>query len=541
VKVKRHSSNEEKMNFLEKKIRLGEDMDAVLERCFIEHKDLSSALDVVFKCIDRHLKPMVMFLRTLNEDLIMTTYSNGVFQEILRKTVSELFQISKPTKISSPGLEWFAIPLDMAGETVGTMGFAFSSCEAMNDEDDIFELMNVVAEELDSYFYSIQENRRKHQFILETQDALRCRVLPQAIDSAVTTLLDAVSVQELLILYMDEDLIGKPKIQYHFFRENQKIFDSFYAPMDALDTAIEKEGNRIFSRETHALDNIWSIDDNTETVVMESFYPSTPVGMLLVRSPEGGGFSIGSRELIQVFSESIRYRLLDFNREKHMLRHHFSPKATRKLLSIKDYFGLHLSPKAHEIGIIVAGISGFAKICDQVLKQPCRIVDFIDKWSSEIVEAIFQEDGALDRIVGDSVIGLFGPPFYNFEITDVATKLIRTSLKIRELTKNLINAPEYANIRLSDDYRNFGIAIGINICSANIALIGPNKDLAVFGRGMTETTFLQTTARTGEISATISVKDLAEKSHPGFWRFEGPIYIDRKNTDKPLISYKLLL
>jgi len=134
-----------KIAFYERKFRLIEDMDAVLEQCFKERKDLAAAVGVVFECLSRHLAPEVMFIRTLNEELVMTTYPWGVVYEVLAKNFNDLFQVSSPTKKVAPGFTWFAIPLDMAGETVGSMGMAFPRASDDLGDKEIFQLMDAAA------------------------------------------------------------------------------------------------------------------------------------------------------------------------------------------------------------------------------------------------------------------------------------------------------------------------------------------------------------------------------------------------------------
>ena len=529
-----------KIAFYERKFRLIEDMDAVLEQCFKERKDLAAAVGVVFECLSRHLAPEVMFIRTLNEELVMTTYPWGVVYEVLAKNFNDLFQVSSPTKKVAPGFTWFAIPLDMAGETVGSMGMAFPRASDDLGDKEIFQLMDAAAEELDSFLYGIQENRRKHEFIMDVQKALSSRNLSQAIESAVDVMLRVAPIQDLFLLYFDENPAGKTRPMYMVFRDGQKLFDSDSAPIPGLDELL-RPGILGAIPDNDQLAPFFPVAADAETVLLYEAVEPYRIGELVFNPTEGGGFSIFVRELIQTFSESLRQRLVDFDREKNVLRRNFSPPVTTRPLEMRDYRTRFLSSRTAKIGILTVDICGFSSVAENLMQLPDRLSQLIDGWSAVVLEVIFREGGALDKMVGDSLIALFGPPFYEFDQAETVNKLVRSALSIRSTSREFFVSDKNRDLQNLENFQKLGVVIGLNFCKVLVGMIGPTRALTALGGGMTDTIHLQESACFDEIFVTGPVKEFAEKAQPGLWRFSGPFSADRRFQKEPLPYFKLSL
>ena len=532
-------SDQEKITYLENRIKIADDVDAIIEQCHLEKKDLGGTLDIVFKCIYEHMTPAAIFLETQNEELKPTIFSFGITEDMVALRAGQLLQVAKPTHIKEPSMEWYAIPLDMAGETIGAFGVGFLPGHERS-ANLIFDMMNAVAEELDGFFYGIQASRIKHLTILEIQRCLKSKNLMTAIDMSINMVSDSVPVQDLILMYLDEDLEGNKQVQYVVYRDFQKLFDSFENPMPAMESLL-KQGKDVVLPGNRDLENIVAIDGLTETILLDGLLNETLVGKLIVRPAHGMGLSIASREIIQVFAEALRQRLVDFNREKNLLRQFFSPEITRKLLKSSDYRDKLLSSHQAELGVLFADISGFTKLSEQVLREPKRITDFVNDWAHGVVEGLFKEGGVLDKLVGDCIIALFGPPFYDLPPAKVVVKSLQTALFIRNFTNDFLRRPGNADIQKSPLFNDFGVAIGINFCPANVGMLGPNKDFTAFSSGMNNTARLQGLAKRNEILVSPSVKELAEQFEPALWAFEGPFSAPVKNVKEPLVYFRLKL
>ncbi|RCK78206.1 MAG: Adenylate cyclase [Candidatus Ozemobacter sibiricus] len=529
---------ERRVDYLEGLLRLGEDIDHLIEGCLKSQKDLASTLEAVFDFLEERLAPAAIFLFTQNEDLRPTFYGRRLTEEALTRQVPQALSVTARLQQTVDDRAWFIMPLDMAGDPIGAFGLAFPAASAPAP-DAVFRQMDLVAEELDNYFFGIQESRYKHMNIMEIQRCLKARSLSEAIDTAVSILADVVPMEEFVLLYLDEDLAGAKVVQYLVYRGFKKEFDSIERPLPELDALI-KRGVDVVRPGNRDLEAIFPASAMTETILLDGLVEETLVGKLMIKPPSHIGLSIASREMIQVFAEALRQRLVDFNREKNMLRQFFPADVIRRMMREPNYRTKYLSPRKADIGILFADVSGFTKLSEQVLRDPARIARFIDGWSSGGTERFFPLGGTLDKLVGDCLIALFGPPFYDKSPAQIALDTLRSAVAIRSFTREYLASPANADIQASPFYRDFGVAIGLNYCSADVGLIGPNQDLTAFSSGMNNTARLQGLAKVDEILVFPPIKDLVQAAEPGRWEFAGPFTASVKNVAEPISYFKLV-
>ncbi|MBI3039689.1 hypothetical protein HYY75_11710 [bacterium] len=535
---KKLGTSAEQFRFLEVRMRVCEDVDAILEQCALEHKDLGGAIDIIFKCLADHLKPEAMFVQTQNEDLKRTVFSHKLSEEMLKGKIQDLIDVTKATFFSSPPHEWYIIPIDMAGEIIGTFGMAFSKDRDQKQEL-VFDLMTAVLEEMDNYFYSIQDSRRKHLAILEIQQCLKTEILTAAVDKAVAALEGFVPIQDLLLLYIDEGECGDSSIQYLLYRDCQKLYDSLYNQSPELEKAL-KSGPRILEKDNKDLELFFPHDSSTEIILFDGIVSENPVGKMVIRPYDGIGFSMTSRELIQVFSGALQQRLIDFKREKNSLLRTFSKKVTEKMVGIPGHSTKYLSFREAEIGILFADFSCFSKLCDQVLKTSGRIERFIEGWKSGLILKLFGHEGAFDKMLGASFIGVFGPPFYQFSRYETATKLLTASREMIFFTETFLKCEENSDIRKVESFFDFGVTIALNLCKSNIGFIGSDQNLSVIGSGMENLVLLQNISKKGEILATSSVIEAFEIGKTSNLELKGPMTILSKYPQEEITYYKIV-
>ncbi len=523
---------------LEKRLAVSKGIDDIIEGCQAGQKNLAYTIELIFDFIENSLGPKAAFFRTQNEDLALSVFARGTKEETLESLIPDLLSTGEKRTKTVDGSAWFVMALDIAGETIGSFGLAYDEKESRKPEI-VFDLMTAVAEEMDNFFYDIHRSRYKYLTILEIQRCLKSHLLNEAVDMAVNIIGDTIPLDKMVLFYIDEDLDGRKAVQYFIYQDYKKTYDSFDNPMPELEKLVRR-GTECLLPGNKELEEIFPSQEMMETILLDGLVVETLVGKILFKPPKGIGLSVSSREIMKVFSESLRQRLVDFNREKNLLRQFFSPEVTRKLLKINNYKEAYLSPRKKDLGILFCDIAGFTKLSEQILVEPTRIAKFINSWSSGVTERLFLHNGALDKLVGDCVIGLFGLPFFDRKPEEIASDVLRAALVIREFTMEFLHSPENAEIQKSPMFADFGVTIGVNFCSCAVGLIGPNQDLTAFSSGMNNTARLQGVATRGEILATPAVMELAQKGDPGMWRFDGPHSAKVKNVKDPLPYYKLL-
>jgi class 3 adenylate cyclase len=249
-------------------------------------------------------------------------------------------------------------------------------------------------------------------------------------------------------------------------------------------------------------------------------------------------------DLLHLLSSTLSQRLIDYNRERIHLSQFFSGKVIDDLLRDPDYERRYLTPRAEEVGIMFADINGFTKICEQVLERPERIGKFVDDWSEEAVRILHRHNGVFDKMVGDCVIGLFGPPFFRSSREERAVAAVRSAIEIQDFTRNKMSAhPEISRLAELLHVPGLGVAIGVNLAPTFCGLFGPNRQYTGFSTGMNQTARLQSLGSFRETLVMDSVKSALDASaEPDVKALKyGPLTeTPVKNVAHPLRHYKLL-
>lgn len=508
-------------------------LDKIVEELESSHFDLESSLGKVFLFLAEHIKTSAMFVETQDENLNHQVFSYGNCDNNIKRQVPQLHQIARAISFNFNNIHWFAQPIEMAGKITGSIALAFPH-ESAPEKNLGTAMLDTISELLDNFFFGIHTSSLKHSLIMGIQSALKNHSIVDSIDGAVYVLRKEVPFSKLIILYSDHELTGVENINYLVYEDDQRVYGSGENVHSGLDGFIKANGNSL-SADNEALKKAIGCENLTITYLLDGLIEENLIGKVIFVPEDGRNFSIFAREIVQVFAESLRQRLVDFNRERNMLRKFFPDPVIARLTAEPGYEKVYLTPREEQIGIIFADISGFTKMSEQILKTPERITNFVDKWSNGLVTRVFPHGACLDKIVGDCLILLFGPPFYDLDAAAIVQKVLECAKIIVDFTNEFLRLPENADIQKHPDFEKFGVAIGTNFCPAVVGLIGPNDDLTAFSSGMNITARLQGLAKASQILATEKVREIALQS--GHWQFAGPESAPVKNVEKPLVYY----
>ena len=218
------------------------------------------------------------------------------------------------------------------------------------------------------------------------------------------------------------------------------------------------------------------------------------IGRIVATSPRRE-FCTFDRDLIASFAELLRQRLVDYGKEWRQLVESFCPKDATRLLSYGDYAKKFLSPQEAEIAIVYADIAGFTSVSEQILKTPAKVSALVEAWSRAAVRLVWEAGGVFDKMVGDCIIALFGPPFYSGSATDRLAAALRCSVAIRDMTRSFHQRPELIDHALPE----LGVAVGVNLAPVMVGYFGPNSNFTCFSSGMNNTARLQGCATKHEV------------------------------------------
>jgi CHASE2 domain-containing sensor protein/class 3 adenylate cyclase len=163
-------------------------------------------------------------------------------------------------------------------------------------------------------------------------------------------------------------------------------------------------------------------------------------------------------------------RVLVEEREKRRIRDRFqSFMAPERLAVVLDHWGELVAEDRPEVDatVLFSDIRGFTSATETMTRQgrSGEVIRFLNHYADAMVEAIFAEQGVLDKMLGDGLLVLFGVP----EPTpDHALLAVRAALRMAALV------PELNTVWPLRDQRPLRIGIGIHS--------GPLMD-GVVGRG----------------------------------------------------------
>lgn len=515
-------------------------LDDTIEELQYSSRSLEYALEVIYKFLTESLEISGLFVQTMDESLKTEVYSFGRCSVDSSTMLEYTKDLHKSKKFIMGRLSLFFQPVDMAGNTIGYIALAYND-ENVPETEFGFEILNCVSEILDNYFFSIHLSSVKHRLFIDIQLALKNTSLLLAIDDAIALIRPYAPHKKIFIVFTDKELTNRETIHYIYYEDGIRLFDSTEKPFYKFDRFVRAHDNYL-SASYEDVKLLLNGDSEPVVSYLRSGYSDSElIGMVAVMPDSVSSLSVFSREVFQVLLEELRQRLIDLNREQNVLRKYFSNIAIERLIKEPDYLRKYLSPRTAEIGIIFADLCGFTKISEQILKKPERINSFINKWSKGVVKRIFPLGASLDKLVGDCLIFLFGPPFYEDSPETNVKHALQAANLIVNYTKDFLSSPENEDIRQHPDFLLFGVSVAVNYCKVVVGLTGPNEDLTAFSSGVNNTARLQGIADANTVLVTSSVRDIAVTSCSENWFFEGPDKIAVKNVKDPITYYKLKL
>lgn len=490
---------------LEARAELAARLDETLEALWRTRAPLEGALSSLMPVLAAQTDAAWVQVHTLDEDLRYRDFGWGTRPEA-----------------AVPDLR---AELDVAGEPLGHVSLGFEGRLDPEETARRARRLHVFAEAVDNYLASIAQARLKHQLGQRTAEALKDPLLGRGIERALTELGESLDLEQILVVFQhDEEELG---LRYHLLRPHRCA----YAP-ESLEALLSTRRRDFLDG---AIQDLWpdlGLRAPCEAALRSGLRSAPAVGRIYASSARGA-LNRFERDLVESFADFLLQRVVDWNREWKHLSLCFPRPTVARLLAQPGYRERYLAAGEHEVAIMYADISGFTRISEQVLKDPALIGKLIHVWSDQVVDLIWNAGGVFDKMVGDCVIALFGPPFYE----DSPVELCRRALEVAEATRRLTEALNHSPLfpALHGLEPPVGVAIGLNLCPAYVGHFGPNDGYTAFSAGMNNTARLQGLAGRDQIACTETfVRVLGEPE-----RFGEPLAARVKNVAEAL-EYRLL-
>ena len=360
--------------------------------------------------------------------------------------------------------------------------------------DELAQLLEVWCEELDNFLAAIARARRKHVITRALSDALKHPVLENGISEALKALDDEVHFDDLLLVYRHEEDIEGKSLNYRVIKEGKLLHDSLAQTGLLVDDELRGRLLEMLLGEDTTVPQHFGIRGYREEVLINGIREQHVVGRVLV-ARRSGEFNTFDRDLLERFADYLRQRIVDYNHQWKVLSLTFPRDVVVRLLSEEGYAERYLAPRERDVAILYCDISGFTRLSEQVLGEPALIGELVDTWSARAVDLVWQNGGAFDKMVGDCIIGLWGPPFFEWTPAETCARAARAALAIRDYSRTLSTVlPSLRDVDFP-----VGVATGLNYCPLFVGRFGPNEDFTGFSSGMNNTARLQGVASRDEI------------------------------------------
>ncbi|HJZ78392.1 MAG TPA: adenylate/guanylate cyclase domain-containing protein [Vicinamibacterales bacterium] len=193
------------------------------------------------------------------------------------------------------------------------------------------------------------------------------------------------------------------------------------------------------------------------------------VGLLYVDNPVTRQFTEADLELFSAIANyaavaiaqgRLAARLRDESERRERLQRYHSPAVVERIMAHGHGEGADvLAAQDRDISVLFADLVGFTTLCETL--APTEVAALLNRFFSEMTEAIFAEEGTVDKFIGDAILAVFGAPV---EQADHAQRAVRAAQAMRRSVAKLNAAggrPLHVRYAI-----NSGVAIAGDVGSA---------------------------------------------------------------------------
>jgi adenylate cyclase len=198
--------------------------------------------------------------------------------------------------------------------------------------------------------------------------------------------------------------------------------------------------------------------------------------------------AVGYQIALAIEEYRLRERIREEEDKRHALLRHFSRDVASLLMSSAELEKDPLEVGLREATVLFSDIEGFTSVSEKL--SPLEMADLLNGYFKLMSEAIFAEDGTLDKFIGDGIMAIFGAPYSH---DDDPARAIRCALRMyRQLARYNQKLPEHLRIKAR---------IGINTGTVVAGNFGSMQrmEYSVLGDVVNVASRLQSIAGTGKI------------------------------------------
>ncbi len=141
-------------------------------------------------------------------------------------------------------------------------------------------------------------------------------------------------------------------------------------------------------------------------------------------------------------------------------RTYMAPQVVEELAR-GDGVQIELGGRMRRVAVLFVDIRGFTRMSEGL--PPGEVVEILNRYLEKVTEAVFRNEGTLDKFIGDAVMAVYNAPV---DVADYACRAVQTGLDI-------IEAVEGLNEELEREFgRRISCGVGIHAGDAVVGNIG---------------------------------------------------------------------
>jgi adenylate cyclase len=159
------------------------------------------------------------------------------------------------------------------------------------------------------------------------------------------------------------------------------------------------------------------------------------IGVLYVDAPRAARFVEADLELLTALANyaavaidraRLTARVEQERQQRARLERYHSPGVVERILEAGDEGGAAFIAQEREVSVLFADVVGFTTWSEGL--SPNIVAQRLNQWLACMADAIFEQDGTLDKFLGDAVLAVFGAPL---DQPDHALRAVRAAEAIR--------------------------------------------------------------------------------------------------------------
>lgn len=511
------------------------DIDQLIEHAMLRRAPIAETMPRALDRLLNFVPARAITARVVDEEGTLRDFTRPSNFVVMQDQIDGLMGVLEDTNtlVDQPGRGTvYAQRLDISVQFLGGIVAHFDEHHSSDTVDTVQRALYHFAEIVDNYVAGVRDASIKQQALMAISDGFKHTILETALDRAVEALREFVDCSKFALVCQSDEVLERSTYSYRLIISDDVTYSSADDADPRVQSLVDDAVHRLLRNDLvdGVLDELRLTAPHVVDLPMYGMDGRHVVGRVIVGSDERlTPFEV---DIVDRFVDYLRQRVVDFSREWRVLSRTFPKPVVEQLMREPAYRQRFLSPREEEVAVLFADITNFTWLSEQVLRSPTEIGNLIDRWSRHVVDIIWETGGVFDKMVGDCIIGIWGPPFYTDTPQERCEAALDAATRIRNYTARLAQDPEFPELAAVNE---ISVATGINYCPLFVGLFGPDENFTGFSSGMNNAARLQSLASGGEILCMETFVQVSEQPR----RFGALQTASVKNVANPL-RYRLL-